>query len=90
MDKLDFYLQKVIGKRTSEDLYKADGTLIIPVNTVITYDHVILLEESNIALTETDVKDIGADFEQHSQIIDETVVHVRDIFGDIRKSEKFN
>lgn len=88
MDKLDFYLQKVIGKRTSEDLYKADGTLIIPVNTVITYDHVILLEESNIALTETDVKDIGADFEQHSQIIDETVVHVRDIFGDIRKKRE--
>lgn len=88
MNKLNFYLEKVIGKRIREDLYDANGTLLIPVNTVITYDHIILLEENNISLSETDVREIGADFEQHSQIIDEAVGHVRSIFGNIRKTRK--
>lgn len=88
MDKLNFYLEKVIGKRINRNIYSITGELLVPASTVITYDHIILLEEHSITLHSEDVKDIGTDFSEHSQMIDETVIQVREIFGDIRKSRK--
>lgn len=88
LDKLDFYLHEVIGKRSNKDIYSESGKLLVPVSTVITYDHVILLEDNGITLTAEDIKGGEADFNQHSKMIDKTVEQVKDIFGTIRKTKQ--
>ena len=55
---------------------------------MITYDHIILLEEKGITLKSEDVQDLEKDFINHSKIINETVEDVRDIFGEIRETKK--
>lgn len=88
MDKLDFYLKNVIGKRIVRDIYNLQGELLVERATVITYDHVITLEENGISLYADDVIEIDADFIHHAVVIDETVKHVRTIFGEIRETKK--
>ncbi|MGN7479058.1 HD-GYP domain-containing protein [Solibacillus silvestris] len=92
MDKLSFYIQKVIGKRNRKDIYSHTGDLLIPVSTIITYDHIILLEENGIILNGDEVtdnvSDFQSDFTQHHKMIDETVKQVSEIFGEIRITKK--
>lgn len=88
MDKLDFYLKEVIGKRCGRDIYNEQGELLVSKATVITYDHVILLEENGMTLRADDVVEIGTDFDRHVVMIDETVEHVRTVFGEIRDTKK--
>lgn len=88
MDKLAFYLKEIIGKRSIRDIYDQSGELLVPISTVITYDHIILLEEKGITLKSEDVQDLEKDFINHSKIINETVEDVRNIFGEIRETKK--
>lgn len=92
MEKLDFYIHKVIGKRSGRDIYSDSGVLLVPISTIITYDHVILLEENGITLQTDDVTSIGLyngrDFEQYHKVIDETVKQLGEIFGEVRNIRK--
>lgn len=88
MDKLAFYLKEIIGKRSIRDIYDQSGELLVPISTVITYDHIILLEEKGITLKSENVQDLEKDFINHSKIINETVEDVRNIFGEIRETKK--
>src|SRR5690625_475116 len=90
MNKLDFYLHNIIGNRTKRNIVNESGDLLVPKSTIITYDHVIYLEENGITLKNDDVQNISEDTDQntHSNMIDDTVDQVRNIFDDIRKTKK--
>lgn len=88
MSKLNFYLKEIIGKRINRNIYDDNGELLIPISSVITYDHIILLEDFGITLHVEDVQEINTNLNHHSQVIDETVKQVKVIFGDIRRTKK--
>lgn len=88
MEKLDYYLENIIGKRCKRNIYSEEGELLVPISTVITYDHVIILEEKDITLHTSDVQDIGDAFDQHVVGIEETVDKVRHVFAEIRKTKE--
>lgn len=92
MERLHFYLENVIGKRINRDIYSENGTLLVPIHTLITYEYIILLEENGVTLTEKDVNSIGPYFQaelyQHYQKIEETVKQVSEIFDEVRVTKK--
>lgn len=92
MDKFSYYLQKIIGKKNNTDIYNANGVLLVPKSFIITYDHVMLLEENGITLTEEAVTDIGtftnADYNEYYKLIDEAVEETSRIFKEIRRNRK--
>src|SRR5690606_31891220 len=92
LDKFSYYLQKIIGKKNNTDIYNANGVLLVPKSFIITYDHVMLLEENGITLTEEAVTDIGtftnADYNEYYKLIDEAVEETSRIFKEIRRNRK--
>lgn len=80
------YLNQILGKKVIRPIYNEQGELLIPKQTIITYEHVMMLVEQQMTLTDQDVTDEG--FEQHYLMIDETVEQVGEIFDTVRKTKK--
>ncbi|HLS36068.1 MAG TPA: HD-GYP domain-containing protein [Bacillota bacterium] len=90
METLGESSQEIIGKKSNNNVYSKDGTLLIKAFETITADHVKLLEKNHITIRRNDVKESESELSpnKHAQIIDETVKEIRDIFQDIRENKK--
>src|SRR5690625_6558676 len=90
MKTLDESTKKIIVKKSNNNFYSKDGTLLIKDFETITADHVKLLEKNHITIRRNDVKESESELSpnKHAQIIDETVKEIRDIFQDIRENKK--
>ncbi|NEU30624.1 HD-GYP domain-containing protein [bacterium LRH843] len=92
LEKLNYYLQRVIGKRVNRDIFSDKGDLLLPCFTIVTYDHIMTLEEYDVTLENDDVIAIGsytkAEPYQHHEVIDETVKQVSKYFEEIGEKKK--
>src|SRR5690625_1217891 len=92
MKKSYLYFENLIGKITKRDIYSHRGVLLLPINTVLTYEHVKKLIHHGITLTNTDVSTISSStqtkYYKHNKIIDETVLEIKKIFEEIRERNK--
>lgn len=92
MDKFDDYIQKMIGNRTSRDIYSDSGDLLMPTSTIITYDHMMLLKENGVTLEIDDVTFNVLNIETNSielhKTINDMVERTSEIFLEIRRKRK--
>lgn len=87
-----FGLQNAIGKRVYQDIYSAGGVLLVAASTIITRDHILVLEKHGITLTPDDVFSIDTFTDLRSmesqKMMDEAVLQVGQLFEEIRETKK--
>lgn len=69
-------------------MYNGRGDVLITSNTIITYDHILMLQGEGIELMHKDVQDINEDFEEQRKMIDQTVEDVKSVFKQVRRERK--
>src|SRR5690625_7827355 len=90
MKTLDESTKKIIVKKSNNNVYSKDGTLLIKAFETITADHVKLLEKNHITIRRNDVKESKSEISpnKHAQIIDENVKEKGNIFKNIKENNK--
>lgn len=90
MDK-SIFLKNMIGKKIKQGIYNDMGGLIIPLDTVITYDHVSKLVEHGITVNDLELEEDDPHLkEEHDRMIDEAVGQVSKIFNAVRETRKIS
>ena len=81
-----------IGKGVYEDIFSANGVLLVAASTIITGDHIQILEKHGVTLTHRDIFSVDTFADAASAVshkmIDEAVVQVRELFEEVRETRR--
>lgn len=81
-----------IGKGVYEDIFSANGVLLVAASTIITGDHIQILEKHGVTLTHRDIFSVDTFADAASaashKMIDEAVVQVRELFEEVRETRR--
>lgn len=84
-------MKNMIGKRLVNDVYSADGELLVKSFSILNEDHMQLIKQRRIFLSEDDVIEAGpyGQFSHSEQdlLIDEIVAYIKEMFTGIRSSK---
>jgi len=85
-------LKNAIGKGVYADIFSATGVLLVAASTIITNDHLKILERHGITLTDNDVFAVDTFTDAGSaafrKMVDEAVVQVGRLFEEVRDTKK--
>lgn len=87
LNQLDYYLEKVLGKQLTRDVYNSKGDLLVANNTMITYDHILMLQGNEVKLTQQDIKETDNSFEAQTKMIDQTVQDIKEVFKKVSREK---
>ena len=84
--------QFAVGKRLTRDLYTPSGTLLVSAASIITREHMKLIEKHGIVLSQEDVASVGPYSGEESflyaQLIHDTVMEVSHLFEEVRATKE--
>lgn len=86
-------LLDMIGKRMRRDLFSEGGVLLVPASTILTGEHLDVLDKHAVVITPEDVTTIDTYTEgatgEYAELIHEAVAEVRQIFEQVRETRSF-
>ncbi|GIQ71144.1 HD-GYP domain-containing protein [Xylanibacillus composti] len=92
MEKRALSSQQIMGRRILRDIFNAGGLLLISAHSIISTEHIQILERHGITLTSQDVAEMGtyseAEAFEYGPVIQEAVVQARRLFHEIRETRE--
>ncbi|MFS0576956.1 HD-GYP domain-containing protein [Sporosarcina sp. 179-K 3D1 HS] len=82
----------LLGQQTIKNISDENGLLLISASTILRREHLTLLESHHVKLDEQDVRSVvpyhDSQYGECSQIIDESVIQIQNLFDEVRYSQK--